>query len=187
MKNITTIALVFIAGSVLPAFASASVIWEFTVGQPGDDLRGAGHIELVSLSGSSSADVIAFDWSGSTYGIPWVANEANINTASWTVDSTGQGFDSFRLATYNVHAASFLNLWLTISFSPSNNVASSQCFDTLQTAQGYRCGGYLQNIAPSHGVTSSSLTLTTPLPATAWLLTSGLLGMIGTARYRRVQ
>ena len=185
MKTTTFTALGFLAGCLFPALASASVIWDFTVGLPGDDFRGTGHIELASLSGSGSADVISFGWSGSTYGVSWTANETNINTVSWNVDSTGRGFDSFRLQTYNVHAASFLNLWLTISYSPSNNVAYSQCWDTLYTAQGYRCDGYSDNIAPSHGITSSSLTLPTPVPAAAWLFGSGLLGLVGLAQRKR--
>ena len=185
MKNATITVLGILVGFLLPALASAAVIWDFTVGLPGDDLRGTGHIELASLSGSGSADVVSFDWSGSTYGVSWTANETNINTVSWIVDSTGQGFDSFQLQTYNVHADSFLNLWLTISYSPSNNVANSQCWDTLYTAQGYRCDGYSQNRASSHGITSSSLTLATPLPAAAWLFGSGLLGLVGLVQRKR--
>lgn len=185
MNNTAITALAFLAGCLLPVPASASVIWDFTVGLPGDDLRGTGHIELASLSGSSSADIISFGWSGSTYGVSWSANKTNINTVSWTVDSTGQGFDSFQLQTYNVHADSFLNLWLTISYSPSNNVANSQCWDTLYTVQGYRCDGYSQNRASSHGITSSSLTLPTPLPAAAWLFGTGLLGLVGLAQRKR--
>jgi hypothetical protein len=173
-------------GCMIPAFASASSIWDFTIGRPGNELVGTGHIELAATSGSSSANVISFDWSGRTFGLAWSADETDINTVSWAVNSSGQSFDSFQLQLYNVHAnvGSFVNMWLTMSFMPSNNLAYSKCWDTLYTSAGYRCGGASLDIGTSSGITWTPLTPTVPVPAAVWLLGSGLIGLFGFARTR---
>jgi hypothetical protein len=118
--------------------------------------------------------------------MPWYADDTNdIDKVEWSINADRDGLDNFQFSTFPKRNSPFVNVWMRVSYrTPDHNVALGECWDTLYTDAGYRCGGYSRNIATSNGITSSYLHPVPVLPA-FWFFSSGLLGLIGVARRKK--
>ena len=144
---------------------------------------------ISAVSGVADTDNLGTTFNGTFFNAPWVATTWTAYTTAgehnWAGSSPEQGAYSYNFTL----AASEVAFGTGFVWSTSATIPVVVIMDCGDQSNGTACigRGVPMQVGPFPGQAPAfnGIVSSVPVPAAAWLMLSGLLGLVGAARYRK--